>query len=131
MGQGYVSGSVLNSNLDHELYEKARKRTKQKKRLYFHFVFFLVGSVFLVVLNKVVKFHEEIDWYVWGILVWMFFLVIHAIRVLVMNRFFNKDWERIQTEKLIQKHEDRVAKLEAKLTKKGVIPPSEDPETNS
>jgi hypothetical protein len=119
----------LNSNLDHELYEKARKRTKQKKRLYFHFVFFLVGSVFLVVLNKVVKFHEEVDWYVWGILVWMFFVVIHAIRVLVMDRFFDKDWERVQTEKLIQKHEVRVDKLEKKLTKKGLIPPPEESDT--
>ena len=38
-----------------------------------------------------------------------------------MNRFFDKEWERVQTEKLIQKHEERVAKLETKLTKKGVI----------
>ena len=121
----------MNSNLDHELYEKARKRTKQKKRLYFHFVFFLVGSVFLVVLNKVVKFHEEIDWYVWGILVWLFFLVVHAVRVLFMNRFFDKDWERIQTEKLIQKHEKKVVKLEKKLTKEGLIPPLEETESNS
>lgn len=116
----------MNSNLDHELYEKARKRTKQKKRLYFHFVFFLVGSVFLVILNKGVKFHEELDWYVWGILAWLFFLLIHAIRVLVMNRFFNKEWERVQTEKLIQKHEAKLAKLEAKLEKTGVLPKAEE-----
>ena len=121
----------MNSNLDHDLYEKARKRTKQKKRLYFHFVFFLVGSVFLVVLNKIVKFHEEIDWYVWGILIWLFFLVTHAVRVLVMNRFFDKEWERVQTEKLIKKHEERVAKLETKLTKKGVISSPEESPTNS
>ncbi len=121
----------MNSNLDHELYEKARKRTKQKKRLYFHFVFFLVGSVFLVVLNKVVKFHEEIDWYVWGILAWLFFLVIHAIRVLVMNRFFDKEWERVQTEKLIEKHEEKLVKLEKKLTKKGLIAPPQETQSNS
>ena len=119
----------MDSHLDHELYEKARKRTKQKKRLYCHFVFFLVGSLFLVVLNKVVKFHEELDWYVWGILVWLFFLVIHAIRVLVMNRFFDKEWERVQTEKLLRKHEARVAKLETKLEKKGVLPKAEESAT--
>lgn len=78
-----------------------------------------------------VKFHEEIDWYVWGILIWLFFLVIHAIRVLVMNRFFDKEWERVQTEKLIQKHETKVTKLENKLTKKGLISPSEETEGNS
>ena len=117
----------MKPNLDHELYEKARKRTKQKKHLYFHFVFFLVGSVFLVVLNKVVKFHEELDWYVWGILIWLFFLVIHGIRVLVMHRFFGKDWERIETEKLLIKHDAKVAKLERKLDKKGILPKAEDP----
>lgn len=116
----------MNSNLDHELYEKARKRTKQKKKLYFHFVFFLVGSIFLVVLNKVVKFHEEQDWYVWGILVWLFFLVIHAIRVLVMNRFFDKEWERVQTEKLLQKNDRKIEKLETKLVKKGILPKAEE-----
>lgn len=116
----------MDTNLDHELYEKARKRTKKKKHLYFHFVFFLVGSIFLVVLNKVVKFHEELDWYVWGILVWLFFLVIHAIRVLVMNKFFDKEWERVQTEKLLQKHNAKVEKLERKLEKKGILPKAED-----
>jgi len=121
----------LNSNLDHELYEKARKRTKQKKHLYFHFVFFLVGSIFLVILNKVVKFHEELDWYVWGILVWLFFLVIHGIRVLVMGRFFGKEWERTQTEKLLIKHDAKVAKLESKLEKKGILPKAEDSELKS
>lgn len=118
----------MNPNLDHELYEKARKRTKQKKRLYFHFVFFLVGSVFLVVLNKVVKFHEELDWYVWGILIWLFFVVTHAIRVLVMNRFFGKEWERVETEKLIERHERKVAKLETRLQKKGILPKAEEAE---
>ena len=121
----------MESKLDHELYEKARKRTKKKKQLYFHFVFFLVGSIFLVVLNKVVKFHEELDWYVWGILVWLFFLVVHAIRVFVMDRFFDKEWERIQTEKLLKKHEARVAKLERKLEKKGSLPKVEDSEPKS
>ena len=116
------------TNLDHELYEKARKRTKQKKRLYFHFVFFLVGSVFLVVLNKVVKFREDLDWYVWGILAWLFILLIHMTRVMVMNRFFGKDWERVQTEKLIQKHEVKVAKLETKLVKKGLLSDSNSTE---
>ena len=39
-------------NEQHELYENARKRINQKKRLYQHFVVFLIGSVFLIILNK-------------------------------------------------------------------------------
>ena len=107
--------------MDHEYYEKARKRTKQKKRLYFHFILFLVGSVFFVVLNKVIKFHEELDWYAWAILGWLVLLVLHVVNVYVMNRFFGKDWERLQTERLIQKHREKSDKLEAKLEKSGAF----------
>lgn len=111
----------MKSELDHEYYEKARKRTKQKKRLYFHFVLFLVGSVFFIILNKVIGFHPELDWYVWAIFAWLFLLVVQTINVFVMNRFFDKNWERVQTEKLIQKHKDKVEKLEAKLEKSGAF----------
>ena len=103
---------------NHELYEKARKRTKQKKRLYFHFVLFLVGSSFFVILNKVIKFKPEEDWFVWAIFIWLFFLIVHFVNVFVMNRFFGKDWERVQTDKLIEKHQTKVEKLEKKLEKK-------------
>lgn len=45
-----------------------------------------------------------------------------------MNRFFGKEWERIQTESLIQKHKVKLDKLEAKLEKSGVL---KDTENNS
>jgi len=108
----------LGTNIDHEQYENARKRIKQKRRLYFHFLLFLIGSVFFVILNKVVKFHDELDWYVWAIFTWLFFLVIHIINTLVMKRFFGKDWERLETEKLVEKHKLKVEKLEKNLEKK-------------
>ena len=111
----------MKSTQAHEQYEKARKRTKQKKRLYFHFVFFLVGSIFFVILNKVINFYPELDWYVWAIFAWLFLFIIHFINVFVMNRFFGKEWERIETEKLIEKHQVKVEKLEAKLDKKNVF----------
>ncbi len=111
----------MNSNPSHEEYEKARKRSKQKKRLYFHFVLFLFGSIFFVILNKVIKFNPEMDWYVWAIFTWLFFLIIHFVNVFIMNRFFGKEWERIQTEKLIEKHQLKLEKLEKKLENKGVF----------
>ena len=111
----------MNATLDHEYYEKARKRTTQKKRLYFHFVLFLVGSVFFVLLNKVIKFHPELDWYVWAIFAWLILLILHFINVFVMSRFFGKEWERLQTEKLIQKHMEKVEKLESKLQESGAF----------
>lgn len=101
----------------HELYENARKRSIQKKRLYYHFIVFIVGAIFLILLNKILKVGESVveNWFVWAITLWFFFFVLHFINVFVTNRFMGKEWERIQTEKLIQKQELRIAQLEKEM----------------
>jgi amino acid permease len=101
----------------HELYENARKRSIQKKRLYYHFIVFIVGAIFLILLNKILKVGETVveNWFVWAITLWFFFFVLHFINVFVTNRFMGKEWERIQTEKLIQKQELRIAQLEKEM----------------
>ncbi|MBL4724379.1 MAG: 2TM domain-containing protein [Lutibacter sp.] len=101
-------------NEQHELYENARELVKQKKHLYFHFVIFLIGSVFLIVLNKFLKIGETIieNWFVWAIILWLFFLVLHFVHVFITNRFMGKEWERKQIDKLIIKQELKIAKLE-------------------
>ena len=110
----------------HEVYEKARKRTRQKRRLFWHFVVFLVGSVFLIVLNGLLKVGEEQygNWFVWAILVWLFFWILHLGNVYIFDRFFDKDWERRETEKLVAKHVKKVEKLEKKLIDEGAISPN-------
>ena len=102
-------------NEQHELYENARNRIKQKKRLYYHFIVFLVGSVFLIVLNKFLNIWEQFDWFVWAILIWFFLFILHVINVHVTNKFMNKEWERKQTEKLVLKQELKIAKLEKEI----------------
>lgn len=101
----------------HELYENARNRSIQKKRLYYHFIVFIVGAIFLILLNKILKVGETVveNWFVWAITLWFFFFVLHFINVFVTNRFMGKEWERIQTEKLIQKQELRIAQLEKEM----------------
>lgn len=103
----------------HEQYENARKRTKQKKRLYFHFVFFVLGSILIAVLNKALGYGEDFikDWYVIAIVIWAFLFIIHVVNVFVTNRFFGKEWERIQTDKILAKHDRKVEKLEKKVLK--------------
>jgi len=118
----------LKDSEQYEIYEKARKRTKQKKRLYFHFILFLIGSVFFVVLNKVIKYKPELDWFVWAILIWLLILIIRFINVFVMNRFFGKEWVRIQTEKLVEKHQIKLDNLEKSLEKKGAFTPNNSEE---
>lgn len=112
----------------HEVYEKARKRIRQKRRLYWHFVVFLVGSVFLIFLNGFLKVGEERfgNWFVWAILAWLFFWILHFGNVYIFDRFFDKDWERQETEKLVTKHKSKVEKLEKKLIDEGVISPDSE-----
>ncbi len=103
----------------HEQYENARKRTKEKKRLYFHFILFSIASVTFAVLDKVIGIGEDFipNWYLIVIVTWGLFLVIHAIRVLIINRFFGKEWERNQTDRILAKHDKKVIKLEKKILK--------------
>lgn len=107
----------------HELYENARKRTIQKKRLYYHFIVFVVGAIFLILLNKILKVGETVveNWFVWAITLWFFFFVLHFINVFFTNRFMGKEWERIQTEKLIQKQELRIAQLEKEMANEAAL----------
>ena len=110
-------------NEQHQLYENARRRVLQKKRLYIHFVIFLIGSVFFIVLNKVFNVGESVlkDWFVWAILLWFFFWILHFVNVFFFNRFMDKDWERRQTEKLVNKQELRIAKLEKEIARKAQL----------
>ncbi|MFD0965092.1 dihydrofolate reductase [Pseudofulvibacter geojedonensis] len=103
----------------HEQYENARKRVKQKKRLYFHFVVFVLGSIILTVLNKALHIGEDFitNWYIIVITIWTFLFLLHIVNVFITNRFFGKEWERIQTEKILAKHDKKVAKLEKTVLK--------------
>lgn len=99
----------------HELLETAHVRIKQKKRLYVHFVIFLIGSVFLILFNKILKYGAEYDWFVWAIVGWAFLFVIHSFNVFVTQKFMGKDWERRQREKLVAKQKERIAELQKEI----------------
>lgn len=98
-----------------ELYENAKRRIKQKKRLYTHFIVFLVGSVFFIVLNKLLKVGEPLDWFVWAIIGWFFLFIFHFINVFITHKFMGKEWVDKQTEKLVLKQEAKIAQLEKEI----------------
>lgn len=106
-------------NRQHEQYENARKRVKQKKYLYFHFVAFVLGSIIITVLNKVLHIGEDLikNWYIIAVTIWCFLFLLHLVNVFITNRFFGKEWERIQTDKILAKHDKKVTKLEKKILK--------------
>ncbi len=99
----------------HELLENAQRRIKQKKNLYTHFVIFLIASVFLILVNKILKYGETYDWFIWVITAWAFLFVIHAFNVFVTSMFMGKDWERAQREKLVAKQKRRISELQKEI----------------
>tara|TARA_R110002051_G_scaffold3131_1_gene16773 strand:- start:14590 stop:14991 length:402 start_codon:yes stop_codon:yes gene_type:complete len=112
----------------HELLENAQKRIKQKKRLYTHFVVFLVGSVFLVLINKILKYGQDYNWFVWAITFWGFLFALHIFNVFITNKFMGNDWERSQREKLVAKQKKRITEMEKEIEQEIKPPTSIEPE---
>ena len=104
-----------------ELYENARKRVNQRKKLFAHFIVFLVGSIFLIILNKIFKVWPNYDWFVWAILFWSFLLVLHFANVYLFNPFMGKEWQRAEIERLVQKQEKKISELEKSVLKEAKL----------
>jgi dihydrofolate reductase len=105
-----------------ELIQNAQKRIKQKKRLYFHFVLFLIGSGFFIVLNLVLGFGKdfkpfETNWFVFAILAWLFLLLYHTFNVFITHKFMGKQWEENQLKKLVSMQKERIEELKDSVTK--------------
>ncbi|MFI0428504.1 dihydrofolate reductase [Mariniflexile sp. HMF6888] len=105
-----------------ELIQNAQKRIKQKKRLYIHFVVFLIGSVFLIIANTLLGIGEnfklfDLNWFVYAILIWLFLFVYHLFSVFITHKFMGKAWEQQQLNKLVAKQQDRIEKLKQELPK--------------
>lgn len=107
-----------------ELFEYARKRVKQKKRVYLHFILFFVSSFFFYIINKMLDVDPEDDWYLWAITAWAFIFVLHFMKIFVIESFINKTWEREQIEKLVARQERRIDQLEKKFDKENPTTPT-------
>lgn len=95
----------------HELYEYARRRIKQKKGLYYHFVLFVILSLLMYIVNKWFGFGEPNNWFLWVSTVWLFIVILNFIKVFITDRFMNKNWEREQIDKLVAKQEIKIEEL--------------------
>ena len=105
---------------NYHLYENAKKRIRQRKRLFYHFVVFAIGVIFLIVLNKIFRVGEDTfsDWSYYVIGIWFFIWCIHFSNVHIFNRFMNKEWELRETERLIQKQEAKLSEISQTIEKK-------------
>ena len=105
-----------------ELYEHARKRVVQKKRLFQHFILFLVGALFLIVLNLLIGFGKEytffgINWSVIAVICWAFLFVLHFCNVWLFHKFMGADWTSNQMERLIAKQKAEIELIQKDVDK--------------
>ncbi len=108
------------------LIQNAQRRIKQKKRLYTHFVTFLIGSLFFILANVVLGIGKEvtffgIEWFVFAILAWLFLFLYHAFNVFITHKFLGKDWEKYQLDKLVAQQQQRIGKLKEKFVKEETL----------
>ncbi|VAV84459.1 Dihydrofolate reductase [hydrothermal vent metagenome] len=109
-----------------ELIQNAQRRIKQKKRLYTHFVIFLIGALFFILANIILGIGKdfkifEIDWFVFAILAWLFILLYHVFNVFITHKFLGKDWEKNQLDKLVAQQQQRIGKLKEKFVKEETL----------
>lgn len=130
-----ASKSNTSSKIDPEqrmMIERAQARARQKKRLYQHFIVFLLGSVVLILLNVIFEIGRDInpfglDWFVWAIIFWAAILLIHVFNVYITNKFFGKDWETEQVDRLVLKQQQKIAELQKKVEKEHPLPRHNEP----
>ncbi len=104
------------------LIKNAEKRIKQKKRLYIHFVIFLIGAVFLILANTLLGIGDTfkiagLEWFVFAIGFWLFLFIYHFISVFVTHKFMGKAWEDEQREALVAKQQQRIEALKQEYLK--------------
>jgi dihydrofolate reductase len=116
-----------------EQFEYAQARVRQKKKLMRHFIVFLTGSLFLIIINPVLGYGNDFfikNWFVWAILIWAFIFFIHLFNVFIMNTFMGKEWEHRQLEKLKAKQEKRILELKEIINKELPIPEQKKKQTS-
>ncbi len=96
-----------------QLYEHARKRIVQKKRLFHHFIIFIVGSIFFAVLNLVFGYGKSltffgVNWSILVIVCWAFLFAIHFCNVWLFHKFMGKEWTDRQMERLVAKQKEEI-----------------------
>ena len=69
----------------------------------------------------------QTPWFVWAILLWTFFFLIHLINVMVMSKFMNKEWEQKHLDRLVAKQKVRIAELEESVQTTHPLPEKKSP----
>ena len=112
-----------NSEIDNEqieLLEYAQRRIKQKRNLYFHFVFFIFACAISLSLDYLFDVGANLNfldysWSFWIVFSWFFLFLFHVFNVYVTKRFLNNSWARNQKNKLIKLQKKEIENIKQKM----------------
>ena len=99
----------------HMQLEYAQKRIRQKRLLYTHVIVFLIGSAFMFLANKILEYRADLDWFLWVMLGWGFFMALHIFNVYITKKFMGVDWERKQREILVAKQRAKITEIQKEI----------------
>jgi hypothetical protein len=75
----------------------------------------ILGSLFLFIANHFELFGISENWVVCVITFWLFLFLLHFIKVFIIDRFMNKNWERNQIDKLVAKQQQNIEQLQKQI----------------
>ncbi len=112
-----------NSEIDNEqieLLEYAQRRIKQKRHLYYHFVFFIFACAISLSLDYLFDVGANLNflnysWSFWVVFSWFFLFLFHVFNVYVTKRFLNNSWARNQKNKLIKLQKKEIENIKQKM----------------
>jgi len=83
-------------------YQRAKKRVREMRGFYTHLVVYVSVNLLLFLIN--ITTSPGVLWFYWPLFGWGMGMVLHAVRVFGLGRWFGPDWE----EKKIQEIMDQV-----------------------
>ena len=101
---------IMETNIDFERYQKAKKQVQEVKGFYSHLASYIVIMIVIVYIN--LKYTPEILWFIWSMLGWGIGLFFHAMKVFNFFPFFNKDWENRKIKQFMEEEKDSKNKLQ-------------------
>ena len=90
-------------------YKAARRRVQEIRGFYSHLAVYVSVIVMLAALDWVTG--DGLDWVIFPALGWGAAILIHASQVLVVERFFGKEWEERKIRELLGEKPKRGAAL--------------------
>lgn len=118
-----------------ELFKNASRRIREKKRLVYHLVFFVAGFIVMAFVNLILDYGAEfrpfdLPWYLTVTLIWAFFLITHAINVLIVGKLMGREWEERYMNILVEKQLKKLKKLQKEVDKKYPLEPQKPKDGN-